>query len=239
MRDGQLLQRVGTRFTSRDGRLDATFTAGRILGGSLRGQLQLDGRNADAPVVHFSLEAQDLDLSALAAVAGIRRDIRGGKVRANVDISGRGTTPHRVASIAIETGKIAGSASGTLDFRGETLDLSVQPQIREGVKIDVSQFANLVRIRGRFDNPTVGIDAAQSAKELAVLGVLGATGGGIAVLGRALIAPAMQAAAPCTVAMGNRLSREAAPSSQKSPRQTLDAGLPSDVGKALGKLFRR
>ena len=35
-------------------------------------------------------------------------------------------------SIAIETGKIDASASGTLDFRDETLDLSVQPQIRAG-----------------------------------------------------------------------------------------------------------
>ena len=77
-------------------------------------------------------------------------------------------------SIAAETGKIAASASGTLNFRDETLDLSVQPQIRQGVKIDVSQFASLVRIRGRFDKPAVAIDAAQSAQMIAKLGVLGA-----------------------------------------------------------------
>ncbi len=92
-------------------------------------------------------------------------------------------------SIAVETGKIAASASGTLDFRDETLDLSVQPQIRQGVKIDVSQFASLVRIRGRFDKPAVAIDAAQSAQMIAKLGVLGRKGGGLEALGRALIAP--------------------------------------------------
>src|SRR5207249_3864744 len=144
---------------------------------------------SEAPGVHLQLDAQNLDLPALAAAAGIKRDISGGKVRANVDINGRGATPHRVAStmsgtilvvsgpatlgratvqeesavsqvagaldpfrgvdaatelrcavfrlpladgiahvdrsIAIETGKIAGSASGTLNFRDETLDLSV------------------------------------------------------------------------------------------------------------------
>ena len=178
----------------------------------MRGELQLDTRRSDAPGVHLTLNAQDLDLAKLAAVAGVKRDIRSGKVRATVDVNGRGTTPHRVASsmsgtilvvsgpaslgrsttqgesalaqlagaldplqsvdaatelrcavlrlplsdgiaridrsIAAETGKIAASASGTLNFRDETLDLSVQPQIRQGVKIDVSQFASLVRIRG-------------------------------------------------------------------------------------------
>jgi AsmA family protein len=302
LRDGQLLQRVGTQFTSKDAALDAKFTTGAIFGGSLRGELQFDGRNAGAPDVRLSLAAQDLDLQALAAVAGIRRDIRGGKVRANIDIRGRGTTPHQVAStmsgtilvvsgpaslgrsavqgesalaqlagaldplqtvdattelrcavfrlplangvahvdrsIAIETGKVAGSASGTLDFRDETLDLSVQPQIRQGVKLDLSQFASLVRIRGRFDKPSVAIDAAQSAKTLAALGVLGASGGGIAALGSALIAPTAPAAAPCQVAMSGKASREAAPSRKGQPAAP-DLGTPKDVGKALGKLFGR
>lgn len=299
---GQLLQGVATQFTSRDARLDARFTADRILGGSMQGQLQFDGRNADAPGVHFSLDAQDLDLPALAAVADIRRDIRGGKVRANVDINGRGTTPHRVAgtmsgtilvvsgpaslgrsavqgesalaqlagaldplqavdantdlrcavlrlplkdgiahvdrSIAVETAKIAASASGTLNFRDETLDLSVQPQIREGVKIDVSQFANLVRIRGRFDKPTVGIDAAQSAQMLAKIGALAATGGAAAVIGGTLLGSTGTSSAPCTVAMTGKAPREATPSRSKGQMPAVP-GLPGDVGKALGKLFGR
>jgi len=301
LRSGQLLQGVGTQFTSRDGRLDAKFTTDRILGGSMHGQLQFDGRNAEAPGVHLALDAQELDLPALAAVAGIRRDIRGGKVRANVDISGRGTTPHRVAStmsgtilvvsgpaslgrsavqgesalaqlagaldplqtvdpttdlrcavfrlpladgiahvdrsIAIETGKVAGSASGTLNFRDETLDLSVQPQIRAGVKIDVSQFASLVRIRGRFDRPSVGIDAAQSGEMLAKIGALAATGGTAAVIGGALLGATSSSSAPCTVAMTGKVPREAARARQG--QQATNPGIPGDVGKALGKLFGR
>ncbi len=301
--DGQRLERVGTQFTSRDANLDVKFTTGQVLGGSMRGQLQFDGRHADAPRVHLSLDAQALDLAALAAAAGIKRAIRGGKVRANVDINGRGMTPHRVAStmsgtilvvsgpaslgrsaaqgetalallagaldplqpvdaatdlrcavfrlpltdgiahvdrsIAIETGKITASASGTLDFRDETLDLSVQPQIREGVQINLSQFASLVRIRGRFDKPTVGIDAAQSAKALVALGALGATGGAIAVLGRALVAGTGQTSAPCTVAMSGKAPRATTPSSRNSPQTAPDPGLAKDVGKALGKLFGR
>ena len=301
LRSGQLLQGVGTQFTSRDGRLDAKFTTDRILGGSMHGELQFDGRNAEASGVHLSLDAQDLDLPALAAVAGIRRDIRGGKVRANVDISGRGATPHRVAStmsgtmfvvsgpaslgrsavqgesalaqlagaldplqtvdpttdlrcavfrlpladgiahvdrsIAIETGKVAGSASGTLNFRDETLDLSVQPQIRTGVKIDVSQFASLVRIRGRFDKPSVGIDAAQSGEMLAKIGALAATGGTAAVIGGALLGATSSSSAPCTVAMTGKMPRETAPA--RKGQQATNPAISGDVGKALGKLFGR
>ena len=66
-------------------------------------------------------------------------------------------------AIALETAKIAASASGTLDFRNETLDLAVKPQIREGIKVDVSQFASLVRIRGSFAKPAVAIDAVDAA----------------------------------------------------------------------------
>jgi len=302
LRDGQRLQQVATQFTARNAAVALEFSAASILGGSAHGQLRIDGQRADAPTVHFTLDAQNLDLPAIAAAAGIKREIHGGKVRASVDVNGRGATPHRVASsmsgsilvvsgpatlgrsavqgdsalsqiagamdpfrsvdnatelrcavfrlplangiahvdrsIAIETGKIAASASGTLDFRDETLDLSVKPQIREGVNIDVSQFASLVRVRGRFDKPAVAIDAAESAKTLAALGVLGATGGGVSAIGRALIAPSTESAAPCTVASsGKAPPREAAPSTRTEPQK--DLGLPKDVGKALGKLFGR
>ncbi len=302
LRDGQLLQRVSAQFASHDAQVDIKFAAGSILGGSMRGRLQFDARQSDAPAVHLQLDAQDLDLESLVAAGGVKRDIRGGKVRASVDITGRGMTPHRVAatmsgnvlvvagpatlgrsaiqgesaiaqvagaldplrsvdavtelkcavvrlpledglarvdrSIAIETGKIAGSASGTLNFRDETLDLSVQPQIREGVKIDVSQFAGLVRIRGRFDKPTTAIDPAQSAQALIKLGVLGATGAGLVALGQALVAPAVEGAAPCAVALSGKTSRDAAapPATQgKTPAP----GTAKDLGEALGKLLRR
>jgi AsmA family protein len=307
LRDGQQLSRVGAQIASRDSKVDLKFSAESILGGSMRGELQVDAQRSDAPGVRLQLNAQQLDLPKLAAAAGVRREIRGGKVRADIDITGRGATPHRVAStmsgtilvvsgpatlvrstvqeesavsqiagaldpfrtvdaatelrcavfrlalkdgiahvdrgIAVETGKIAGSASGTLNFRDETLDLSVQPQIRQGVKIDVSEFASLVRIRGRFDKPSVALDAVQSAQMLAKLGVLGSKGGGLEALGRALIAPGTEsAAAPCSVAMSGKAPRDAPPpsaSQERTPARTPDLGLPEDVGRALGNLLRR
>lgn len=304
LRNGQRIDKINAQFNAQDARIDLKLAAGAILGGSLTGALQVDGRQPDAPIVHLQLNGQELDLPKLAAVAGITREIRGGKVRANVDINGRGTTPHRVAStmsgtmlivsgpatlgrattqgesaasqitgaldpfrtvdastelkcavfrlplangvahvdrsIAIETAKIAGSASGTLDFRNETLDLSVAPQIREGVKVDIAQLASLVRIQGRFDKPSVAIDAAQSAQMIAKLGVLGAKGGGIEAIGRALLAPSTSdASSPCAVAQSGKVAREAAPARSSPQSPVPDVGLPKDVGKALGKLLGR
>jgi len=303
LRSGQALSHVTAKFASRDAVVDVTFGADAVLGGSLRGSAHVDGRRADVPAVRLQANAQDLDMPKLAAAAGVTRDIRGGEVRASIDVNGRGTTPHQVAStmsgtivvvsgpatlarattqgesavsqiagaldpfrtvdattelrcavfrlpltdgvahvdksIAIETAKIDGSASGTLDFRDETLDLSVQPRIREGVAFDVSQLAGLVRIRGRFDKPAVAIDAAQSAQLIAKLGVLGAKGGGLAALGRALIAPADDdAAAPCAVALGAKAPRSTA-TAQKSQPATPVPGLPNDIGNAIGKLLGR
>ena len=302
LRDGQRIGRVTAQFVSHEASTNLAFAAESVLGGSARGEIRVDARTADAPGVHFSLSARDLDLPKLAAVAGVRRDIRGGKVQATIDVNGRGTTPHRVAStmtgtllvvsgpatlgrsavqgesavsqiagaldplhgvdattelkcavfrlpvangiahvnrsIAIETGKIAGSASGTLNFRDESLDLSVEPKIRAGVSVDLAQFASLVRIRGRFDKPAVAVDAAQSAQMIAKLGVLGAKGGGLEALGRALIAPAGDTSSPCAVASSGKAPREAAPAPSARP-STPDLGLPKDVGKALGKLLGR
>jgi hypothetical protein len=70
--------------------------------------------------------------------------------------------------------------------------------------------------------------------------VLGATGGGIAVLGRALIAPSTQAAAPCQVALSGKVPAAATQSAPgKRAPNAPDLGLPKDLGKALGKLFGR
>lgn len=302
-RTGTRISRIATQFTSRDAKLDAKLSAGEILGGSMRGEARVDGRNAQAPDVHLVLDAQDLDLAALAAAADIKRPVHGGRVRANIDIRGEGTTPHRVAStmkgtisvvsgpaslgrsgvqgesalaqlagaldpmqnvdsatelrcavirlplsdgvarvdhsIAVETSKIAASASGTINFRDETLDLSVEPQIRQGVAIDLTQFANLVRIKGPFEKPTVGIDAAQSAKTVAELAALGATGGGLAVIGKTLISSGAATASPCQAAMSGNVPRESAPAKGKQSPAAPDLGLPKNVGKALGKLLGR
>ena len=50
-------------------------------------------------------------------------------------------------SIALETRKIGATATGTLDFRTETIDLAIKPRIKEGIPLDIAQIADLVRVR--------------------------------------------------------------------------------------------
>jgi hypothetical protein len=73
---------------------------------------------------------------------------------------------------------------------------------------------------------------------------LGASGAGIAAIGRALIAPASERDDACAVALGERPARRdagaaRAPSSSPSRPPATLPDVPGDIGKALGKLFGR
>ena len=104
-------------------------------------------------------------------------------------------------SIAMETKKVGVSASGTLDFRSETLDLSVKPRVKEGVTVKLLELASLVRLTGSFAAPTVGVDARASAQTAARLGAAYASGG-LSVLGESLFSGVVEKGAECDVARG-------------------------------------
>ena len=98
-----------------------------------------------------------------------------------------GGVAHVDRSIAIETREIDASMSGTLDFRNETLDLSIRPRVRQGIPIEIPQIAELVRFRGPFTAPTVNVDAVASATAIARIGAAIGTGG-LSVLGESILA---------------------------------------------------
>ena len=134
-------------------------------------------------------------------------------------------------SIAIETGKLGANASGTVDFRDETIDLSIKPQIRQGIAIPVPRVAELVRFRGPFSAPTVGIDATAAATTVVRLGAA-VTTGGLSILGGTLIGETTaDPGAPCQIALG----REAAASPAR--RASMPAAATEGIGKALGGLL--
>jgi len=140
-------------------------------------------------------------------------------------------------SIAVETNKLGASASGTLDFRNETLDLSVRPQVRQGIQINLAQVAELVRLRGPFNAPTVGVDAVATAQTAAKLAAaMSSGGGGLAALGGSLLAkPAADAGAPCQVALGRASTGGVTTTSATATKQPATPA--EDVGSALGKLL--
>jgi hypothetical protein len=140
---------------------------------------------------------------------------------------------HVDRSLAIDSKKVSVSASGTLDFRSETLDLALHPLIKQGIPIDIPQVAQLVRFKGPFEHPGVSIDAVGSAAAVAKIGAAIGTGG-LSMLGTSLIERAAANEDVCAIAAGR-----ATVSSAKAPAQNPPAGktVPNDIGKALGKLF--
>jgi len=138
-------------------------------------------------------------------------------------------------SIALETKEIDAAMSGTLDFRNETLDLSIRPRVRQGIPIEIPQIAELVRFRGPFTAPTVAVDAMASAAVIARIGAAIGTGG-LSVLGESMFAQG--GAGACDVALG-----KAVPATVKSTTDAPKRGSPAtgtdDLGKALKGLFGR
>ena len=138
-------------------------------------------------------------------------------------------------SIAIETAKLGVSASGTLDFRNETLDLGFQPKVKKGITVSVPNFASLVRFAGPFRSPQVHVDAAGSAAAIASIGAAIGTGGW-SLVGQTLLSWAEGGGpGPCQVALGAPAGKSTSASASAKGEQP--SSLTGEVGKALGTLF--
>ncbi len=123
-------------------------------------------------------------------------------------------------SIAMETKQLGLSASGTLDFRNETLDFTFKPQVRKGITVAIPNLADLVRLSGPFASPQVKVDAAGSAMAIASIGAAVSTGG-LSALGQTLFAWAEGSGpGPCQVALGAAAGTAKAASEPKAGRQS-------------------
>ena len=298
--DGRHLDQVHLQLTLVNGKLDVPVMQATALGGTVLGRLQLDASRASDAALSLHFDAKNLDLGALLAAAGVKRELHGGKTEVKADISARGASPRQWASsadgnvivvvgpatvvspkgstdvpldrlleatnpfrnvdpstqlhcavvrlplkngvatidrsIAGETSKLGATASGTVDFRNETLDLSIKPQIRQGIPIAVPQVAQLVRFHGPFTSPSVGIDATATAATVARLGAAVYTGG-LSIIGESLIAQATaDPTAPCQIALGHG---PAVTTAAAKPAANPAATAARDVGKAVGRLFGR
>jgi uncharacterized protein involved in outer membrane biogenesis len=121
--------------------------------------------------------------------------------------------------IGVETEKIGVSASGTIDLRNETLDLTMRPRAKAGVDVKVLQIASLVRVSGSLLAPSVGVDPRGSAETVARIGAAVATTG-LSVLGETLISGMTAGSGECDAARGTSGSgsRAAADGKAASPK---------------------
>jgi uncharacterized protein involved in outer membrane biogenesis len=301
--DGHVLGNVHVEFTLRDGRLDVPALQFATYGGTFAGKLAIDVAHPQGgPALTLVLDGHQLDLAALLAAGGVKRDVRGGKTEIAIDVAMRGDSPHkwmasangraravvgpatlanskldpgasfdRIAqlvnpfrtvegatelrcavirlplsggiaqidrSIAVETRELEVSASGTLDFRNETLDLSIKPRVRQGIPINIPQIAELVRFHGPFASPTVGVDAMASAATVARIGAAVGTGG-LSAIGEVLLGSAAAASdtgGACAVALGKAAPATASSAAAKAPAASNPV---LDLGSAVGKLLGR
>jgi uncharacterized protein involved in outer membrane biogenesis len=303
--DGHVLANVHIQFTLREGKLDVPVLQFASYGGAFAGKLAVDlTRPQGGPAITLALDGHQLDLAALLAAGGVKREVRGGKTEIAIDVAMRGDSPHKwmasangraravvgpatlanskldpgvsfdqiaqlvnpfravegatelhcavarlplsggVAqidrSIAVETKELEVSVSGTLDFRNETLDLSIKPRVRQGIPINIPQIAELVRFHGPFASPTVGVDAMASAATIARVGAAVGTGG-LSAIGEVLLGSAAAASdtggGACAVALGKPAATTAGSTKGKAPAATPNAT--EDLGSALGKLLGR
>src|SRR6202158_5125577 len=138
--------------------------------------------------------------------------------------------------IALETKKFGASVSGTLNFRDETLDLAIKPQIRQGIPIDVPQVASLVRFQGPLRSPSVRVDTVGSATAAAKVGAA-IYSGGLSIVAESLLSAATRAGpGPCRTALGQS-GGIPTPSAQPSPSSASTP--PKSIGKTLGWILGR
>jgi hypothetical protein len=297
---GRPLDRIHVQFTLRDGKLDVPAFQASALGGTVSGSLSIDASHGQAPAIALSVDGHALDLAAVLAMAGVAREVRGGKTEVAIDVTMRGDSPRKWASgvggrvratvgpatlvnakldpalafdrlaqavnpfravdpstelrcavirlplaggvaqidraIAVETKQADISASGTLDFRNETLDLSIRPRIRQGIRVEIPQIAEIVRFRGTFTTPTVAVDAVASAAAIARIGAAVGTGG-LSMLGESMIASGGPGA--CDVALGKASPVTPTDPGAGAAKRRLPPTGDEDLGKAIGRLFQR
>ncbi len=276
-----------------DGRLDVPVLQGTVFGGAGTASLSLDAAHGSAPALVLHAQVKGMDLGALLAAVGAKREVRGGKTDVRIDIGATGGTPRQWAStmsgtvtalvgpatlpntridldsplnrlvdainpfrdvdpstelqcavirlplhngvaeversIAFETKKFGATASGKLDFRTQTLDLAIRPQVRQGAPLDIPQVVDLVRFRGPFASPAVAIDSVATASTIARIGAAAYTGG-LSIIGESLLSRA--SGSPCEIALGRT-------SGAVQTAGGAVGAVVEDIGKVLGRAFRR
>jgi len=283
------------------GVLDIPTANVATLGGTAAIRLHADTSRDPDNAIKLAVNAKALDLGVLAAMAGVHRDIKGGKTDLTLDLAMRGASPRRwmasangsVAAtvgpaswahikgdmapefdrlaqvvnpfrsinaatelkcavvrlpirngvaqvdrtIALETRELGVAASGTLDFRNETLDLAVKAHLKQGIPINVVQLADLVRVGGTFKSPAVRVDSGATAEIVARIGMAIGTGGW-SEGARLLLKPPGGDANTCDVAAGHA-PPEPAPASPGSASGKGSANPAEEITKALGRLLGR
>ena len=98
--DGGRLDQVQVQFKLANGKLDVPVLQAAVLGGTVLGRVQLDATRAPDAALTVHAEAKNLQLGALLAAAGVKRELQGGKTELKADLTARGASPRQWAASA-------------------------------------------------------------------------------------------------------------------------------------------
>ena len=135
-------------------------------------------------------------------------------------------------SIALETDQLAVSAKGEVRFDDETLALAFRPTPKTALNINPLNLAQLVVLKGPWQDPKLALDAQGVAGMAASLGLAGATGG------LSLLAQQLLKAAPekdvCRTALSGVAPSPAAPTATADTGVSAQAAVEAAAGAARG-----
>lgn len=137
--------------------------------------------------------------------------------------------------IAISTNQINVIGSGNVNLKTEELDIGITPKAREGVGINMSQLAELVRLGGTLTNPTPKTDTKAALKAGLSAGVAVATGG-LSILAQGLLDKSGGDENPCEIALGIAPQKEATAEKPAEDKSTVEKTTDTvkDAASALG-----
>jgi uncharacterized protein involved in outer membrane biogenesis len=141
--------------------------------------------------------------------------------------------------IAVQTPKMNVVATGTVNLKTEEIDFAVKPEARQGLGINLSSVAGMVRLTGTLADPTVGLDALGAAKGALSVGTAIATGG-LSVLAEGLMGRATADENACQTALGKTVAAQPAAATPPPATETKkeDGGFGGFL-KSLGKSLDR
>jgi uncharacterized protein involved in outer membrane biogenesis len=136
-------------------------------------------------------------------------------------------------SIALETEQLSVSAKGEVRLDDETLALAFRPSPKTGLNINPVNLAQLVVLKGPWQDPKLTLDAQGVAGMAASLGLAGATGG-LSLLAQQLLKSAPEKDVCRTALSGATPAPAATPPSPQPAPTTLPQALP----EALRRIFK-
>jgi uncharacterized protein involved in outer membrane biogenesis len=141
-------------------------------------------------------------------------------------------------SIALETEQLALTAKGEVSVDDETLTLAFRPTPKTGLNINPLNLAQLVVLKGPWQDPKVTLDAQGVAGMAASVGLAGVTGGLSLLAQQLLKAPAEKDV--CRTALTGAAPNVAAPTTPATPASQPKSPLqlPQAPPEALRNIFK-